>query len=66
VHAAAEPEVRGSEQAKAAMDRPIAAGAPCPVRSWEASCALTWMIERTCNQCAICDPSPTTSSPSPD
>jgi AcrR family transcriptional regulator len=39
-----------SEQAKAALDRAAAAGAAGPVHSWETSCALTWMIERTCHQ----------------
>jgi TetR/AcrR family transcriptional regulator, ethionamide resistance regulator len=39
-----------SGQATAAMDRAVAAGAPAPARTWEASCALTWMIERTCHQ----------------
>ena len=37
-------------QAKAALDRAVAAGADGPRHSWETSCALTWMIERTCQQ----------------
>jgi AcrR family transcriptional regulator len=39
-----------AEQAKAALDRVIAAGADGPRHSWETSCALSWMIERTCQQ----------------
>lgn len=39
-----------SEQAKVALDRAVAAGATGPAYSWETSCALTWMIERTCHQ----------------
>lgn len=39
-----------AEQAKSALDRAVAAGATGPAHSWETSCALTWMIERTCHQ----------------
>lgn len=37
-------------QAKAALERAVAGGAAAPAHSWETSCALTWMIERTCQQ----------------
>lgn len=39
-----------SEQAKAALDRAVDAGATGPAHGWETSCALSWMIERTCHQ----------------
>jgi TetR/AcrR family transcriptional regulator, ethionamide resistance regulator len=38
------------ERGKAALDRAIAAGGAPPARSWETACALTWMVERMCNQ----------------
>jgi AcrR family transcriptional regulator len=37
-------------QANAALDRAVAAGAVGLPHSWETSCALAWMIERTCHQ----------------
>jgi TetR/AcrR family transcriptional regulator, ethionamide resistance regulator len=39
-----------AEQALAALNRAVAAGAPGPEHGWETSCALAWMIERTCHQ----------------
>jgi TetR/AcrR family transcriptional regulator, ethionamide resistance regulator len=35
---------------QAALERAIAAGAATPVRTWETVTALTWMVERTCQQ----------------
>jgi len=39
-----------ARQAQGALDRAVAAGAAGPAHSWETSCALSWMIERTCQQ----------------
>lgn len=37
-------------QAKTALDRAVASGVTGPAHGWEMSCALAWMIERTCHQ----------------
>lgn len=39
-----------AEQAQAALDQAVAAGADGPAHSLETSRALAWMIERTCHQ----------------
>jgi TetR/AcrR family transcriptional regulator, ethionamide resistance regulator len=39
-----------SANGKAALERAIAAGATAPSHTWETASALTWMVERMCNQ----------------